>query len=577
LDKVLSKINKLNNWQVALIILVVGFAVFWTGLNNPFQGDDIQQIVNNIPVHSIRNFKLLFEGGTFYDGNGLSRLSSVYYRPLMMISFATLYTLFGPHQLYFHLFQLLVCIGGSIFLYFFFRYSFKPALALFLSLVFLVHPLDSQVVYNIADLQEALCFFFGILALLLLLRFRSQKSLAAVIICLFLALLSKESGICFVGIALIYLLLWDRKRIYHFIGGIVAPLALYIYLRIKAVGLLSNPNVAPIDKLNLAGRLMTLPSIVYFYISKFVFPYHLASSYYWVYPNFSVGHFLFPLGIDLIVLSLIVYFGVLIKIRATKAIHYTYLFFTAWCCLGLILSLQIFPLDFTVTEPWFYFSMAGVLGMIGILLNSLIPKSIIKRDWLLLVPIGLVLILGVRTSIRGTDWSSWFKLAKSDAASSANDLAAYNNLSFYYENHSNYLAAKYYALKSVSIFPIANNYNALGQAQMSLKNYAGAYSAWTSAVKNDRDYYVAYDNLSVLTAYYGNNKTNQQFLVNAVNKFPNQIQPWFYLALLEYKINNITIAQYSITKAYDLSGQTNPNISVAYQQIMNREPLNYIK
>jgi cytochrome c-type biogenesis protein CcmH/NrfG len=66
-------------------------------------------------------------------------------------------------------------------------------------------------------------------------------------------------------------------------------------------------------------------------------------------------------------------------------------------------------------------------------------------------------------------------------------------------------------------------------------------------------------------------------LVNAVNKFPNQIQPWFYLALLEYKINNITIAQYSITKAYDLSGQTNPNISVAYQQIMNREPLNYIK
>jgi hypothetical protein len=41
----LAKINKINTWQAALIIAVVGFAVFFRGLTNPFQGDDFNQII----------------------------------------------------------------------------------------------------------------------------------------------------------------------------------------------------------------------------------------------------------------------------------------------------------------------------------------------------------------------------------------------------------------------------------------------------------------------------------------------------------------------------------------------------
>jgi len=83
----LNKINKIANWQAALIITTLGFLVFFVGLHGQFLGDDLPQIVNNVPVHSVANIHLFFEGGTFYNGHGLAPLSGVYFRPLMTTVF----------------------------------------------------------------------------------------------------------------------------------------------------------------------------------------------------------------------------------------------------------------------------------------------------------------------------------------------------------------------------------------------------------------------------------------------------------------------------------------------------------
>src|SRR5437899_1611365 len=128
MEQWLARINRLTAWQAAIIIAVVGLAVFFTGLKNPFMGDDLPQIVNNPVVHSITNIRLFFEGSTFYTGQGLAPLSGSYYRPLMTTIFSLLYTIFGIHTLTFHLFQFVLCIGVAIILYLFFRYSFQPML-----------------------------------------------------------------------------------------------------------------------------------------------------------------------------------------------------------------------------------------------------------------------------------------------------------------------------------------------------------------------------------------------------------------------------------------------------------------
>src|ERR1700683_5018555 len=99
----LEKINKLNLKHVAGIFAVIGVAIFFSGLNNPFQGDDTYQIVNNLPVHSITNIFLLFKSSTFYNGQ---HLIGIYYRPMMSVMFSLIYTFFGAHAIAYHIVQL---------------------------------------------------------------------------------------------------------------------------------------------------------------------------------------------------------------------------------------------------------------------------------------------------------------------------------------------------------------------------------------------------------------------------------------------------------------------------------------
>jgi hypothetical protein len=559
----LAKLNKITAWQGSLIIAITGFSVFFTGLTSPFRDDDFTQIVNNVPVHSISHIRLFFEGGTFYIGKGLAPLNGVYYRPLMTTIDSLLYTIFGPHTLAFHLLQLLLYVSSAIILYFVFKYSFKPTLALILALIFLVHPLNSQVVYAIPSMGDALCFFFGILALWILLRFKSVRSLFPVAACLFLAMLSKEEAVVFIFMSLIYLFWFNRERLYAFIGIMVIPICLYLALRINAVGLNAHESVAPIDNLNLLGRLFTAPSIVLLYITKFIFPWKLATAYYWVHPNFSVRHVLFPLVIDLAVVGGFVYMGALLHKRFSKAQYYTYLFLAIWAALGLLIYLQIIPLDMTVFETWFYFAMAGVLGMIGIILEAFR----ISPKWILIIGIIVISILGFRTAARGLDWRNPTSLSYKDIAASPDDFVAYNDLAASLSNQGQYTLAKTYLLRSINIYPTYFSYYNLGVISSNLGDYPEAITAYNDALKYGNDA-IIYENLGELSLLYGNPSSDGQLFTNALGRYPQDALLWKYLAILEDKYNSNAKAKIYITKAASYG----PVPQALYNKIMNNQP-----
>jgi hypothetical protein len=542
----LAKINKLLSWQAALIIIIVGFIVYSDGLKNQFLGDDSLQIVYNVPVHSISNIKLLFEGGTFYNGQGLSPLTGTYYRPLMSIVFSLIYTIFGPHPFYFHLVQLVIYLGSSVILFLFLRYTFKPVVALSLSLVFLVHPINSEVVFAIATMQDALYFFFGILALYLLVRFKTILWLTPVCLCLFLSLLSKESEVAFVFISLVYLFWWDRKRVLPFIGMLVPPIALYMSLRIHAIGLLPPSNNAFIDYLPLSGRLMTDPSILLFYISKFVFPWKLASQYYWVHSSFSIRYVLVPLVIDLIVLGAFVCLGYQVQRRCSKAMVYTYLFFAAWTVIGLILILQISPLDMTVSETWFYFPEVGVLGMLGIV-STLFPVRP-KYEWIFIAAIVVLISgLGIRTALRALDWRSYYSISVRDAANAPN-YRTYDELTVVLIEQGHYQMALTDAKHAVALYPSFSDYTDLAFAYGALRNYPSAYTSYLKAL-HQHGWYIDYESLAELLLVYGNQKSNFNFFSHGLSVYPHDSKLWFYEALLEQKYGDNAKARSDIQQA----------------------------
>jgi hypothetical protein len=576
MDQLLSKINKLKNWQAIVVIVVIGIAVYSVGLTNPFQGDDNSQIVSNVPVHSLSNIKLFFEGSTFYAGKGLSPLWGVYYKPLMTTVYSLIYSLFGPHPIYYHLVQLALCIGSTILLYLFFRFSFKPVLALILALIFLVHPIDSQVVYAIPSMQDALFFFFGILGLYLLVKYSkptkankdwSIKILPIVALCMLLSLLSKETGILFVLMSLMYLWIFDnRRRLYSYAGIVALPVIIWLVLRVNAVGLGRNPHADLIDKVSLTGRLMNMPSIIQFYLAKFVWPLKLSTDYNWVNSTFSIKHVLLPLFVSILTLGLIIYTGLQVHKKASKAQFYSYIFFFIWLCLGVAACLQIIPLDSTASEPWFYFPIAGLLGMIGIMLGTVVQ---VRAKSLVIISVIVLALFGVRTVNRGLDWRSEYTLASSDIASSSDDWQAYSELSAYYIQQNDFTKAAADAKISVDMYPTSSNYYNLGA---SLRD-SGQFSMAVPALKQSlaygyQDKNAIYNDLAELTLVTGSFNYNQRYLINALTQSPHNSYLWFYLAILEDRYSS---NKYAIN-AIDQAAMYGPVPKDIYENILNNEP-----
>jgi len=568
----LAKINKIKTWQVAIIIAVLGIVVFSSGLKSPFMGDDMQQIVNSVPVHSLTNIREFFDGGTFYNNYGTNQLSGIYYRPLMTTAYSLLYALFGLHSFYYHFALLLILTGSAVLLYLFFKFSFKPVLALFLVLVFLAHPLNAQIVYFISSMQDALFLFFGVLALYLVLRFKSQKSLIAVAACLFLSLLSKESAVVFVALTLLILYWFDeRKRLIRLLYILILPIGLWLLLRIHAVGLSgSAATISPISSVSLGGRLLTAPSIAQFYLTKFIFPWRIASAYYWVHSSFSYRYVLLPLLIDLVVAALVVTSVFWVRRRNTKGIYYTYLFFTLWAALGMMLSLQIIPLDMTACSTWFYLSMPGVLGMIGVLVDTIVQKVRFNRNLILLLGAVIVVVLGVRTFMMGSNYKSTFALYTSDIASSKGQYNAYDQLAIYYFDKGSFNKAEQYAQSSIAIFPNSDNTNTLGGALMVLGDYTGAHAALAWSIKYS-PLSEAYNNLAQLTLVYGSAQTNEQFLFNSLKIFPRSGPLWLFTAIQLYRDGEDQYAKLAIANARHLLSVPQS----VYYGIMDNKPFTY--
>ncbi len=541
LSMMLDKINKLKSWQIAVIFIFIGFVTFFSGLNSPFQNDDSYQIVNNTPVHSIANLPSFFSSSTFFNGE---KLTGVYYRPLMTTTFSLIYSFFGDNPFFYHFFQLTLYIAAAFVLFLVFKHFLKQTKALFLALIFLVHPLNSQIVYSIPTMQDVLFFFFGILAIWMLIK---DKSLWKVVLLLFLSMLSKESGILFTLIASLYLYLFDRQRIISFFKTVAIPIVLYFALKISAVGFAGAHHAAPINELGFIERMMTAPSIMLFYIGKFLFPAQLSLGYFWTYPNFSVEHVLAPLFIDLVVIGLFTYLGFVVKKRLSKKSFLTFLFFATWTVMGIGLYLQVIPgLDFTACETWFYFAMAGLLGMIGV--SASLVKQFKYRNWII-VPIVLIIIaLGIRSNLRGYDYSSQYKLATVDVSVTNSNFGAMNNIAQNLIDQGKYNEAIVYAEKSIQIYPIVSNYVNLGVALQQTGKYKEAIEAYDKSLIYG-NINIIYENIALIHIVSSKPADTEQFFKKAFVEYPHDFKLWLYYAVFEGAIGSRDAAINAIINA----------------------------
>lgn len=515
-----------KTWIVALGIVVFGLSIF-----NGFVWDDEEQIVANEAVHSMSYLGEIWTGSTFNSG-GAGALGGMYYKPLMTSFYAFLYTLGGGNPGLFHLFQMVVHIGSTLLLYQVFKKLFKSEFVAFiLSIVWMVHPLNVESVVYVAALQDTLAFFFGISALYVLIYKSIVKSSLIVPVLLLLSLFSKETGVLWVAICGVYAVMYkERKSWVRYILGMLATVSVYLYMRVGVAGVgLSKHGLTEISTLPFSSRMMSVPKIIAHYLILTIWPLRILIDEQWVVRVMSLREFYLPLVLVITFILLGIY-G-LKRARDKKM----YIFFTLWFLLGLGLHLQIFPLDMTVADRWFYVPIAGMLGMIGLAFsaNQQISKSAnrivsqtvkrrSRREQLYLV-LGMMVIgiFSIRSMVRVTNWHDGLRLYGHDIKYNHGSYELENNYGVELYRTGRYEQSRVHFERSIELSPDWwTNYNNLGAYWERVGELEKAEDLYKRAIDNG-NYYLAIENYARVLLLQEKKDDARIFLEEMLKYFPN--------------------------------------------------------
>lgn len=267
----------------ALILLFYG-----NSLNNGFVMDDNGVIVENVYIHSLKYLPKVITGCLWEYFSGGCKGVTLDYRPVHSLVNILAYQI-SPEAWFFHLLNLFFFL---IVVYLTFVLVQELTNKFFVSFaaafLFLVHPINNEVVNWISAISEMLFAVFGLLTVIYYIRYRrkpQQKTLFYIIIFYFLDLLSKETAVVLPLIfPVIDILLFKtpiskifaKKNVFfNLIFGI--PLIIYFLMRFSVIGGFSEliGGRVYLGGFTILERIFVFFKLFAIYTGKFFAPYPL--------------------------------------------------------------------------------------------------------------------------------------------------------------------------------------------------------------------------------------------------------------------------------------------------------------
>lgn len=407
---------------------VFAFILYGNTLGHGFALDDLPQIVNHKHVQQGWDGISKLATQNYWAASGLNL---GYYRPLSHITFAIENALHGNNPLIMHLVNILLygLTGMVVFALLSALFRKMPFFVLAATLLFLAHPIHTEVVANIKSRDEMLSFLNGILALLMVFNFSKSKNRLSLVfawIFYFLALLSKETAMTTIAIVPFMLFFFTPKN-----GGYIAAMTLsfiavsagFLILKYSFIGALSG-NV-PVDINNypyreIGLRIPTTLFIFGFYLFRMIFPFRLLYDYsYNQIPEVGWGN---PV-VWLLVLVVAVMIAVAIKnLKRRNIISFALIYFGITMSVGLSFVLLRGGI---MAERFLYAPVLGFSLAVTYYLFKLLPrekttgrviydfKPMPSKVFLGAITI-LILFYSVRTIARNPVWKDNFTLFSTD-------------------------------------------------------------------------------------------------------------------------------------------------------------------
>lgn len=500
---------KLSEKSLLFILGAIAFLLFANTLGHGYALDDVAVITRNKFVQKgVAGWPDIFS--SFY-WQGFWDLNTGLYRPLSLAMFALEWQVAPNSTFLFHLNNVLLYSISAIFL---FKLLVKLLpnvnqwVLFFTTLLFIVHPLHTEVVANIKSRDELLCFLFFIITTWVVSNEKIQgiKYLLISSLVYLLALFSKEAAITFIPVFALVLYFfkgfdWKQSAIR------VAPLAviavIWLGIRYYVTQVIGPPMVklTYIDNSIIGcgdffSRTATAIAIAGKYLMKCFVPLDLAYDY--SYNQIPCETFASPS----VIISLGIFSGLIYlawKYRVTKpVISFGILFFFITFSLSsnIVINIGTTMADRLVFTPSF--------GILLAFVYALAEMAKLNRKTHIYICIGIAALFSLKTFARNKDWKSDVTLYLADIKTSPeSNRVNYNYATALLGNLSTDETQKQaqvneiikYLSKAITIDSNdRNSYANLAVAYYKIKDYANSAKASQKAISFNKKDYSLYGN-----------------------------------------------------------------------------------
>jgi tetratricopeptide (TPR) repeat protein len=162
-----------GRWFWPALVFVLSFLMYANSLGNFYAlDDDIYTRKNEyVKEGGFSSVPKLFKQGSLM---GFNKQNDANYRPIVLLNFWAETAIFGENPFVNHFFNVLFWSLSCVVLYWFLLRmlrNFNPYIPLLITVLFILHPLHTDVVANIKSRDEILGFLFGMLCLLNVMKY----------------------------------------------------------------------------------------------------------------------------------------------------------------------------------------------------------------------------------------------------------------------------------------------------------------------------------------------------------------------------------------------------------------------
>ncbi len=520
-----------NKYIPHVIIIAFAFALYCNTLFYDYTLDDLIVIKNNaFTIKGVEGLTGIFKYDSFTGFFGVKKtlVAGGRYRPLSIATFAIEYQIFNGLNPFFSRLVNIFLYGmtGVLIMIIFSRLMIKKTtkkwhltIPFIAAILFIAHPVHTEVVANIKGRDEIFSLLFSLIALWYSLLFLDKKKNYFLFLSgfsFFLGLLAKENAIMFLFIIPLTIYFFTNQplkiSIYCTVFLLLAAL-IFLFIRYMVLGYLNSPEL-PKELLNnpflfatISQKIGTILFTLGLYIKLLFFPYTLTHDYY-------------PYHIPLIdftdagsIVPLILYTGMIVyavyNMKRKNPISFGIFYFLITL---LIVSNLLFSVGTFMNERFIYMPSLGFIFILSYFLVNILPKQF-KSEKInpAIIPVIVLLIIipySIKTITRNYVWKNDFTLFTSDVKVSENSLKCNTSAGGKYlekaqmdvfpdEKERDFQFALKYLRKAISIYPYNNNsYVLLGNALVFYnKDYKGAIDQYMNVLSFDPYDKNAYSNL----------------------------------------------------------------------------------